>query len=62
MQFPYASCPGIFAAGDVTDIPYKQAITSAGDGAKAGLAAYNYIQRIRGRPITKTDWKVKKEK
>ncbi|HZD33631.1 MAG TPA: FAD-dependent oxidoreductase [Nitrososphaeraceae archaeon] len=56
------SCPGIFAAGDVTDTPYKQAITSAGDGAKAGLAAYNYIQRIRGRPVIRSDWKVKKEK
>lgn len=56
------SCPGIFAAGDVTDTPYKQAITSAGDGAKAGLAAYNYIQKIRGRPIIRSDWKVKKGK
>jgi thioredoxin reductase (NADPH) len=47
------------AAGDVTDTPFKQAITSAGDGAKAGLAAYNYVQRLRGRPIIKSDWKVK---
>jgi thioredoxin reductase (NADPH) len=53
------SQPGIFAAGDVTDTPFKQAITSAGDGAKAGLAAYNYVQRIRGRPALKSDWKVK---
>jgi thioredoxin reductase (NADPH) len=51
--------PGIFAAGDITDTPFKQAITSAGDGAKAGLAAYNYVQRIRGRPTLKSDWKVK---
>lgn len=53
------SQPGIFAAGDITDTPFKQAITSAGDGAKAGLAAYNYVQRIRGRPTLKSDWKVK---
>jgi thioredoxin reductase (NADPH) len=53
------SQPGIFAAGDVTDTPFKQAITSAGDGVKAGLAAYNYVQRIRGRPALKSDWKVK---
>ena len=39
------SCIGIFAAGDVTDTPFKQAITSAGDGAKAGLAAYNYVAK-----------------
>jgi thioredoxin reductase (NADPH) len=51
--------PGIFAAGDVTDTPFKQAIISAGDGAKAGLAAYNFVQRIRGRPTLKSDWKVK---
>ncbi len=53
------SQPGIFAAGDVTDTPFKQAITSAGDGTKAGLAAYNFVQRIRGRPSLKSDWKVK---
>jgi thioredoxin reductase (NADPH) len=54
------SCPGIFAAGDVTDSPYKQAVTSVGDGAKDGLAAYNYVQRIRRRPTIRSDWKVKK--
>jgi alkyl hydroperoxide reductase subunit AhpF len=37
------SCPGIFAAGDVTSTPYKQAIIAAGDGARAALEAYNYL-------------------
>lgn len=37
------SQPGIFAAGDITDDPYKQNNISAGDGVKAALAAYNYI-------------------
>lgn len=50
---------GIFAAGDVTDIPYKQVVISAGDGAKAGLSAYNYIQRLHGKPTIKGDWKAK---
>lgn len=50
---------GIFAAGDVTDTQFKQAITSAGDGAKAGLSAYNYVQKLRGRPTIKSDWKTK---
>ena len=36
------SRPGIFAAGDVTDDPYKQNNISAGDAVKATLAAYNY--------------------
>lgn len=38
------SCPGIFAAGDVTTVPFKQTVISAGEGAKAALAAYNYLQ------------------
>jgi len=39
------SQPGIFAAGDVTDDPYKQNNISAGDAVKATLAAYNYLLR-----------------
>lgn len=51
------SHPGIFAAGDVTDIPYKQVVISAAQGAIAALSAYNYIQRLRGKPAIKGDWK-----
>ena len=43
--------PGIFAAGDITDDPYKQNNISAGDGVKAALAAYAYIlQRKKTSP------------
>ena len=35
--------PGIFAAGDVTDIAEKQIIIAAGEGSKAALAAFKYI-------------------
>jgi len=52
------SAKGIFAAGDVTDVPYKQAIISAGQGAIAALSAYNYIQRLKGKPAIRADWKV----
>lgn len=38
------SVPGLFAAGDVTDIEYKQLIIAAGEGAKAALSAYKYLQ------------------
>lgn len=38
------SCEGVFAAGDVTNIPYKQTVIAAGDGAKAGLSAYAYLR------------------
>ncbi len=51
------SSKGIFAAGDVTDVPYKQAIISAGQGAIAALSAYNYLQRIKGKPSIRSDWK-----
>lgn len=37
------SHPGIFAAGDVTDDPYKQNNIAAGDGVRAALSAYNYL-------------------
>ncbi len=39
------SLPGIFAAGDCTDIPSKQIIVAAGEGCKAALAAFDYINR-----------------
>jgi NADH-dependent peroxiredoxin subunit F len=35
--------PGVFAAGDVTDTPEKQIIVAAGEGAKAALAAYQFL-------------------
>jgi alkyl hydroperoxide reductase subunit F len=37
------SAAGIFAAGDVTTVPYKQIIISMGEGAKASLAAFEYL-------------------
>jgi len=47
------SCPGIFAAGDVTNTPFKQAIIAAGDGARASLQAYAYLTGGKAGP----DWK-----
>lgn len=40
------SVPGIFAAGDITDDPYKQNNISAGDAVKAALAAYGYLLKL----------------
>jgi len=37
--------PGLFAAGDVSEIKYKQIIIAAGEGAKAALSAYEYISK-----------------
>ena len=39
------SLPGVFAAGDATTVPFKQIIIAAGDGAKAALAAFDYLIR-----------------
>ncbi|NQU77743.1 FAD-dependent oxidoreductase [Candidatus Falkowbacteria bacterium] len=50
------SHPGIFAAGDVTDAPYKQIVISAGEGAKAALQAYDYIKRNGGLNKETPDW------
>ncbi len=37
--------PGLFAAGDVSDIRYKQIVVAAGEGAKAALSVFNYLQK-----------------
>lgn len=39
------SLPGLFAAGDVTQMPYKQIVIAVADGAKAALAANEYINQ-----------------
>lgn len=37
--------PGVFAAGDVTTVPYKQIIVAMGEGTKAALSAFDYLIR-----------------
>ena len=36
---------GLFAAGDVSSVLYKQVIIAAGEGAKAALSAYDYLEK-----------------
>jgi len=36
---------GVFAAGDVTTVPYKQIIIAMGEGANASLGAFDYLIR-----------------
>ena len=37
--------PGVFAAGDVTTVPYKQIVIAIGEGAKASLSAFDHLIR-----------------
>jgi alkyl hydroperoxide reductase subunit F len=39
------SVPGVFAAGDVTTVPYKQIVIAMGEGSKAALGAFDYLIR-----------------
>jgi len=41
----HTNVPGVFAAGDVTTVPYKQIVIAAGEGSKAALSAFDYLIR-----------------
>jgi alkyl hydroperoxide reductase subunit F len=42
-KFNRTSCPGLFAAGDVTDAYAEQVLIAVGEGAKAALSAYEFL-------------------
>lgn len=50
------SVEGIFAAGDATNRTYKQAVISAGEGATAGLAAFDWLMHRQGGVGLSSDW------
>ena len=47
------SVPGIYAAGDVSEVPYKQIIIAMGEGSKAALSAFE--DQIKDRLLTKPE-------
>lgn len=46
-RYQATSCPGIFAAGDITDLDHKQLIIASGQGASAALSAVKYLQGLK---------------
>jgi alkyl hydroperoxide reductase subunit F len=46
--------PGLYAAGDVTNVPEKQIVIAAGEGAKAALQAHRYLRTV---PAIRRGWK-----
>lgn len=47
--FCRTTLPGVYAAGDVSNVPYKQIVIAMGEGAKAALSAFD--DRIRGKNV-----------
>jgi len=43
------SVPGLFAAGDITDVNAQQVVIAIGEGANAALSAYNYLLTLKHR-------------
>lgn len=45
-QFCATNIPGLFAAGDVTNVPFKQIVVAAGQGCTATLSAISYLNKL----------------
>jgi thioredoxin reductase len=48
-EYCRTSAEGIFACGDVTDVPQKQVVVAAGEGAKAAMSVFNYLSGLKDK-------------
>jgi len=52
-KYMQTSVPGVFAAGEIMDPIYKQAISSAGQGCQAAISVERYLESLHDKELVK---------